>query len=67
MKKLNAIFYKVLAAFILFFTNTMAYAQIDVDIDLGGKQEWYENPKIWIGVAIFLVILALIARGGKKS
>ncbi len=37
------------------------YAQVDVDIDLGGK-EWYENPWVWAGVAAFLLLLALILR-----
>lgn len=66
MKNIIPAFYKLSAAFTLLFMNTIAYAQIDIDIDLGNKQEWYENPKVWIGVAIFLVVLALIARGGKK-
>ncbi len=66
MKKLNAIFAKGFVIFILLFINTISYAQIDIDIDLG-KQEWYEDPKVWIGVAIFLVILVVIARVGKKK
>ncbi len=65
MKKLNATFTKGLMAFMLLFINTISYAQIDIDIDLG-KQEWYEDPKVWIGVAVFLVILVIIARVGKK-
>ncbi len=48
----------------LLFTSTFAKAQLDIDIDLG-KTEWYEDPKIWVGVAIFLVVLAFIARGKK--
>jgi len=53
MKKLNASFNKGFATFILLFFNAIVYAQIDIDIDLG-KQEWYEDPKVWIGVAVFL-------------
>ena len=43
-----------------------ACAQIDIDVDLG-KDKWYENPLVWVGGAVFLIILAFIARGGKKS
>lgn len=55
---------KAFFTFCLLAISTLATAQIDVDIDLG-KKEWYEDPKIWIGVAIFLVILAFIARSKK--
>lgn len=49
----------------LFFISTLIYAQLDVDIDIG-KSKWYEDPKVWVGVAIFLVVLAFIARGRKS-
>ena len=44
---------------------TTAFAQLDIDVDIN-KNEWYENPIVWVGVAVFLLVLALIARG-KKS
>lgn len=56
---------KIEVATVLLFLNTVAKAQIDIDIDLNDN-EWYEDPKVWIGVAIFLVILAFIARGRNK-
>lgn len=55
---------KTVLAFCLLCMTTLAQAQIDVDIDLG-KSEWYEDPKVWVGVAVFLVILAFIARSKK--
>lgn len=45
--------------------TTVVHAQLDIDIDLG-KAKWYEDPKVWVGVAIFLVVLTFIARGRKK-
>lgn len=66
MKKiqLNSTLQKPLMAVCLFFFSNLAHAQIDVDIDLG-KSEWYEDPKVWIGVAVFLLILAFIVRSRK--
>ena len=34
---------------------------LDVDINVG-RQEWYENPWIWVGVAVFVLLLALILK-----
>lgn len=45
----------------LLITQVDAFAQIDVDIDLG-KSEWYENPWVWVGVGAFLLILVLLGR-----
>lgn len=64
MNKISNVFYKSFAAVIILFTSVVAKAQIDVDIDLG-KQEWYEDPKVWVGVAVFLVLLVLLARKRK--
>lgn len=63
--KNHSFFPKIVIATCLLFTNTLAKAQLDIDIDLN-KSEWYEDPKIWIGVAIFLLVLAFIARGKSK-
>ncbi len=46
-------------------TKATAFAQLDIDIDLG-KSKWYEDPKVWVGVAVFLLILAFVARGRKS-
>lgn len=60
----HSIITKMSIATCLLFISTFAKAQLDIDIDLG-KTEWYEDPKIWVGVAIFLVVLAFIARSKK--
>ncbi len=64
MNKISNVFYKSFAVVVILFTSVVAKAQIDVDIDLG-KQEWYEDPKVWVGVAVFLVLLVLLARKRK--
>lgn len=65
MKNLSRSFYTALASLLLVLTaNVSAFAQLDVDIDLD-KNEWYENPIVWVAGALFLLILALIARGRK--
>ena len=56
---------KVLIASTLLFTTTLAKAQLDIDIDIN-ESKWYEDPKVWVGVGLFLVVLAFIARS-KKS
>ena len=57
---------KLAATFLLTIGSiSSTIAQLDIDIDLG-KAKWYEDPKIWVGVAAFLLILAFIARG-KRS
>lgn len=37
---------------------------LDIDIDID-KTEWYEQPWVWVVGALFLVLLAVIARGRK--
>ena len=45
---------------------TSVFAQLDVDVDIN-ESEWYESPIVWVGGAVFLIVLAFIARGGKKA
>ena len=49
---------------VLFSAAAPAFAQLDIDVDLG-KEQWYENPLVWVGAAVFLLILAFIVRGRK--
>lgn len=42
-----------------------ASAQIDIDVDLG-KPEWYENPYIWVGVVVLLIIVLVLTRRTAK-
>ena len=39
---------------------------LDIDISIN-EPEWYEKPLVWVGVAVFLLILVLILRKGKKG
>ena len=50
-------------AFVLVQVTTFAQDGeiLDVDIDLD-TNEWYENPIIWVGVALLLVVLVLLSR-----
>lgn len=57
---------KQLSLFCLLLLSTFVFAQIDIDVDLG-KDKWYENPLVWVGGAVFLLVLAFIARGGSKK
>lgn len=58
---------------ILFLISPFAWAQdnggldIDVDISKDQPQDWMSNPLYWvIGALIVLLIIAIIARGGRK-
>lgn len=59
-------FSKLAITVCLLLVCTLAMAQLDIDIDIN-ENEWYEDPKVWIGIAVFLLILAFIIRGGKNK
>ncbi|MBC7745880.1 MAG: hypothetical protein H7096_12350 [Flavobacterium sp.] len=54
-------------------TTIQAFAQsvpekVDVDINTGGGSAWYGQPWVWaLGIALFIIILVAITRGGSKS
>lgn len=54
--------FAALAAVLLPLT---AAAQIDIDVDLG-KDEWYENPYLWGGVVLLLIIVLVLTRRTAK-
>ena len=53
------------------FFSIMSFAQdgLDVDVDLGGDDSsgLFANPLFWVGVGVFILILALIMRGSGKK
>ena len=55
----------------LMITTFVASAQdgLDIDVDLGGNDTpgIFTNPLFWVGVAIFIIILAIIFRSGSKK
>jgi len=55
------------------FSAVLAFAQdgekkLDVDIDVNkGDSQWYQQPWVWIvGVAVFILLLAAILKGGGR-
>ncbi len=56
----------------LLIVSIVAFAQsvpekVDVDINTG-ETAWYGQPWVWaIGVAVFIVIIIAITRGGNKQ
>lgn len=63
----------LLQALLLFLMTPLIFAQdkgLKIDVDVNKSTEpadWLSNPLYWvIGGLILLLIIALIARGGKK-
>jgi hypothetical protein len=57
---------------ILFVTSLLVsfavFAQEKVEISIGKKSNWYEQPWAWVvGAAVFILLLVAILRSGKKS
>ena len=61
-----------------FFFSVMAFAQDatktpDLDVDVTTTkttttEQWFTNPIYWVfGAVVLIIIIALIARGGKKD
>ena len=63
---------KALATLAIAATSCTAFAQ-DVDISLDGDglsidtEQWYENPLVWAGFILLIVVLVLVSRSGSKS
>ena len=59
-----------LKAFIVFqiMALTLPVLGQDVDISIGKKSNWYEQPWAWVvGAAVFILLLVAILRSGKKN
>ncbi|MFT4536506.1 MAG: hypothetical protein ACI9P5_003882 [Saprospiraceae bacterium] len=52
------------------FLSLQSFAQdgLDFDVDLGGNDTpgLFLSPIFWVGIAVFIIILAIIFNGGKK-
>ena len=51
---------------IITFAQDGGGLDISVDLDGNDSPQIFERPLFWIGVAVFILILALILRGRKK-
>ena len=59
-------FLKALLFLPLIVLTIPVFAQ-DVDISIGKKSNWYEQPWAWVvGAAVFILLLVAILRSGKK-
>lgn len=67
----------IISVMALFF-GVLAFAQesapdlkVDVDMDKGGDAmggDWMSNPLVWvIGALVLILIIALVARGGRNK
>lgn len=70
---LHKMVYALMLAAGTFLTSVQAFAQtapekVDVDINTNdGAAGWYAQPWVWVvGVAVFIVIIVAITRGGSR-
>ena len=65
------VFYRVIFTIIAMFGSLQTWAQdvpekVEVDID-AGQTAWYGQPWVWaVGVALFIIIIVAITRGGSR-
>jgi hypothetical protein len=68
--KLQTVFTRMLLAIIAAFTSFASFAQdkkVDVNINSGGSGNFFASPWVWIiGVAVFILLLVALMRGGTR-
>lgn len=65
--KLNKHFTSIIAMLLIALSSTAQDGELlDIDIDVN-KNEWYENPYVWVGVGVFILLAILFSRIGKKG
>jgi hypothetical protein len=68
---ISGAFYRVIFTIIALFGSLRVWAQdvpekVEVDID-AGQTAWYGQPWVWaVGVALFIIIIVAITRGGSR-
>jgi hypothetical protein len=65
MKKL------VLSIMLMLYSSILILAQetkkVDIDVNTKGNN-WYASPWVWIvGVAVFILLLVALTRGGRRA
>ena len=69
---INSVYTRIAVVFTLCIVQTALFAQdkgLDIDVDINGHDRaWYATPWVWIvGVAVFILLLVALLRGGNKS
>ena len=71
MRSISNFWHRIIAIFAFNLLTLAAFAQdkgIDIDIDVKKEKEWYQQPWVWVvAAAVFILLLAAILRGGKRS
>ena len=71
MKTLNRYFRHVYTLLLGSLLSVLAFAQdkgVDINVDVGKKDNWYQQPWVWIvGGAVFILLLVALLRGGGKK
>ena len=66
MKKIFLSVFAALASFIALAQEKSA--EIDVNVNKGGGGNWYTAPWVWVvGIAVFILLLVALLRGGGRS
>lgn len=71
MKNLMNIKNRLVLLIMTLFASVMTYAQdakLDVNVTKSGGDGWYSSPVVWIiGIAVFVLLLAAVLRGGRRT
>jgi hypothetical protein len=71
MRSISNFYHRIIAIFAFNLLAFAAFAQdkgIDIDINVKKEKEWYQQPWVWVvAAAVFILLLAAILRGGKRS
>ncbi|EMR01457.1 hypothetical protein [Cesiribacter andamanensis] len=60
---------RILLTLSLLFSSLLSIAQdggLDVDIDVNDEPMWYESIWLWVGLAVFIIIIVAIVSAGRK-
>ena len=73
MTTIHAFMVGLVVAMVGLLTSLQTYAQsvpekVEIDINAGGGPAWYGQPWVWaLGIALFIIIIVAITRGGSKT
>ena len=62
---------KIILAVVAMFTSFVSFAQdkkVDVDINTNSGGGFFASPWVWVvGIAVFILLLVALLRGGRKD